>query len=82
MIVHEGEMAPLTSQMLARANFLAVCLTIFLFDFRPRIFAIGLHGKKSIRSGLMICECSNCFPLGFIAESKLIKIGANERQNL
>ena len=46
------------SQMFAHAIFFAVCLTIVQFEFRPRTFTIGLNGKKSIRSELMILECS------------------------
>ena len=41
--------------------FLTVCLTVFPFEFRPRTFTIGFHGKKSFISELMILECS--FPL-------------------
>ena len=41
--------------------FLTVCLTVFLFEFRPRTFTIGFYGKKSFISELMILECS--FPL-------------------
>ena len=51
----------MTSQMLARASFSAVCLTVFPFEFRPRTFTIGFYGKSSIISELMILECS--FPL-------------------
>ena len=43
--------------------FLTVCLTVFPFAFRPRIFTIGFYGKKSFISELMILECS--FPLSF-----------------
>ena len=42
-------------------QFSAVCLTVFLFEFRPRTFTIGFYGKNSIISELMILECS--FPL-------------------
>ena len=42
------------SQTLARAIVFAVCLTVFLFKLRPLTFAIGLDGKKSIRSELII----------------------------
>ena len=41
--------------------FLTVCLTVFPFEFRPRTFTIGFHGKKSFISELLILECS--FPL-------------------
>ena len=30
--------------------FSAVCLTVFLFEFRPRTFTIGFYGKKSYQS--------------------------------
>ena len=59
--LHEGEVAPPTSQTLRRAIFFAVCLTAFPFEFRPRAFTIEFYRKKSIRSELMILEC--CFPL-------------------
>ena len=55
--LHEGEVASLTSQTLARAIFFH-CLTIVLFEFRPPTLNLGLYGKKSIRSELMILECS------------------------
>ena len=42
-------------------HFFAVCLTVFLFLFRPWTFTIGFYGKKSIRTELMISECT--FPL-------------------
>ena len=51
----------MTSQMLARASFSAICLTVFPFEFRPRTFTIGFYGKKSFISELMILKCS--FPL-------------------
>ena len=51
----------MTPQMLARASFSAVCLTVFPFEFRPWTFTIGFYGKNSIISELMILECS--FPL-------------------
>ena len=41
--------------------FFCVCLTFFPFEFFPRTFTIGSCEKKSIRSELMILECS--FPL-------------------
>ena len=44
--LHEGEVAPLTSQKLARVMFFAVCLTGFPFEFWPRTFTIELYGKK------------------------------------
>ena len=56
--VHKGEVAPLTSQTLARAIFFAVCLTVFLFKFGPWTLTIGISGKKFIRSELLILECS------------------------
>ena len=46
-------------------SFSAVCLTVFLFEFRPRTFTIGFYGKKSIISELMNLECS--FPLSSTA---------------
>ena len=36
----------MTSQMLARASFSAVCLTVFPFEFRPRTFTIGFYRRK------------------------------------
>ena len=36
----------MTSQMLARASFSDVCLTVFPFKFRPRTFTIGFYRKK------------------------------------
>ena len=39
--------------------FLAVCLTVFPFEFWPRTFTIGFYGKKSFISELMILECSS-----------------------
>ena len=61
MIARWHQCGTTTSQMLARASFSAVCLTVFPFEFRPRTFTIGFYGKKSIISELMILECS--FPL-------------------
>ena len=61
MTLHDCEVAPLTSQTLAPANFFAVCLTVISFEFRPLTFTIGFYENKSIRSELMILECS--FPL-------------------
>ena len=61
--LHDCEVAPLTSHMFARAIFFfATCLTAFPLEFRPQTFTIGFYKKKSIRSELMILECS--FPLG------------------
>ena len=72
--------------------FLTVCLTVFLFEFRPRTFTIGFYGKKSFISELMILECS--FPLMrsvytntlsnfFLSISKLkCKLQPNKRQSL
>ena len=59
--LHDCEVAPLTSQTLAPANFFTVCLTVVPFEFQPLTFTIGFHENKSIRSELMIFECS--FPL-------------------
>ena len=50
--------------------FSAVCLTVFLFEFRPRTFTIGFCGKKSIISALMILECS--FPLSLLIYSVFV----------
>ena len=61
MIARWHQCGTMTSQMLARAQFSAVCLTVFPFEFRPRTFTIGFYGKNSIISELMILECS--FPL-------------------
>ena len=61
MIARWHQCGTMTSQMLARASFSAVCLTVFPFEFRPRTFTIGFYGKKSIISELMILECS--FPI-------------------
>ena len=73
---HDCEVAPvwhqcgtMTSQMLARASFSAVCLTVFPFEFRPRTFTIEFYGKKSFISELMILECS--FPLSWLMVLKL-----------
>ena len=62
MIARWHQCGTMTSQMLARASFSAVCLTVFPFEFRPRTFTIGFYGKKSFISELMILECS--FPEG------------------
>ena len=61
--LHEGKVAPLTSQTVACAILFAVCLTVFVFEFLSRTFTIGLDRKKSIRSERMILECS--FPLRY-----------------
>ena len=61
MIARWHQCGTMTSQMLARASFSAVCLTVFPFEFRPRTFTIGFYGKKSFIPELMILECS--FPL-------------------
>ena len=61
MIARWHQCGTMTSQMLARASFSAICLTVFPFEFRPRTFTIGFYGKKSFISELMILECS--FPL-------------------
>ena len=58
MIARWHQWGTMTSQMLARASFSAVCLTVFPFEFRPRTFTIGFYGKNSIISELMILECS------------------------
>ena len=58
MTLHDGEKALLTSLMLARAIFFTVCLTVFPFEFRPWTFTIGFYRKRSIRSELVILECS------------------------
>ena len=39
--------------------FFAVCTTVFLFEFWPWTFTIGFNRKISIRSELMILECSS-----------------------
>ena len=48
MIARWHQCGTMTSQMLARASFSAVCLTVFPFDreFRPRTFTIRFYGKK------------------------------------
>ena len=46
MIARWHQCGTMTSQMLARASFSAVCLTVFPFEFRPRTFTIGFYGKK------------------------------------
>ena len=65
MIARWHQCGTMTSQMLARASFSAVCLTVFPFELRPRTFTIGFYGKNSIISELiselMNLECS--FPL-------------------
>ena len=61
MIARWHQCGTMTSQMLARASFSAVCLTVFPLEFQPRTFTIGFYGKQSIISELMILECS--FPL-------------------
>ena len=61
MIARWHQCDTMTSQMLARASFSAVCLTVFPFVFQPRTFTNGFYGKKSFISELMILECS--FPL-------------------
>ena len=61
MIARWHQCGTMTSQMVSRASFSAVCLTVFPFEFRPRTFTIGFYGKNSIISELMILECS--FPL-------------------
>ena len=61
MIARWHQCGTMTSQMLARASFSAVCLTVFPFEFRTRTFTIGFYGKNSIISELMILESS--FPL-------------------
>ena len=48
MIARWHQCGTMTSQMLARASFSAVCLTIFPFEFRPRTFTIGFYGKNII----------------------------------
>ena len=40
----------MTSQMLTRASFSAVCLTVFPFEFRPRTFTIGRKKLDHIRA--------------------------------
>ena len=45
--LHDCEVAPLRSQTLARAIFFfAICLTVFPFEFLPRIFTIKLCEKN------------------------------------
>ena len=61
MIARWHQCGTMTSQMLARASFSALCLTVFPFEFQPRTFTIRFYGKSSIISELMILECS--FPL-------------------
>ena len=61
MIARWHQCGTMTSQMLARASFSAVCLTVFPFEFRRRTFTIGFYGRNSFISELMILECS--FPL-------------------
>ena len=63
-LIEGAQCGTMTSQMLARASFSAVCLTVFPFEFRPRTFTIGFYGKNSIISELMILECS--FPLSLL----------------
>ena len=63
MIAGWHQCGTMTSQMLARASFSAVCLTVFPFKFRARTFTIGFYGKNSIISELMILEC--IFPWSF-----------------
>ena len=46
MIARWHQCGTMTSQMLARASFSAVCLTVLPFEFRPRTFTIGFYGKK------------------------------------
>ena len=61
---HDCEVAPVWHHDVTNprtCQFSAVCLTVFLFEFRPRTFTIGFYGKNSIISELMILECS--FPL-------------------
>ena len=45
--MHDGKVAPVTLQTLARAMAIlfVIVLTVFPFEFRPRIFRIELHGK-------------------------------------
>ena len=50
MIARWHQCGTMTSQMLARASFSAVCLTVFPFEFRPRTFTIGFYEKNSIRA--------------------------------
>ena len=54
---HDCEVAPVWHHDVTNARtcqFSAVCLTVFLFEFRPRTFTIGFYGKNSIISELMI----------------------------
>ena len=53
MIARWHQCGTMTSQMLTRASFSAVCLTVFPFEFRPRTFTIGFYGKNSIISKLI-----------------------------
>ena len=73
MIARWHQCGTMTSQMLARASFSAVCLTVFPFEFRPRTFTIGFYGRNSIISDLMILECSS--PLNLFCLKVLGKIG-------
>ena len=59
-------------------RFLAVCLTVFPFEFRPRTFTIGFYGKKSFISELMILECS--FPLTALWLRALSKLHFEQRK--
>ena len=68
MVARWHQCGTMMSQMLARASFSAVCLTVFPFEFRPRTFTIGFYEKNSIMSELMILECS--FPLNETAVKK------------
>ena len=69
---HDCEVAPVWHHDVTNprtCQFSAVCLTVFLFEFRPRTFTIWFYGKNSIISELMILECS--FPLS-MEESRLV----------
>ena len=50
MIARWHQCGTMTSQMLARASFSAVGLTVFPFEFRPRTFTIGFYEKNHIRA--------------------------------
>ena len=45
MVASWHQYGTMTSQMVSRASFSSVCLTVFLFEFRPRTFTIGFYGK-------------------------------------
>ena len=63
------------SQMYARAIFLAICLTVFLFKFRLQTFTIIVYEKISVRLELMILESS--IPLTFYKRPSQKSIAGN-----